>query len=131
MKLHTLIIDDDTILLFLVKKMLEKANWIAPYLTFENGTTAIAYLNEHYNQEDSFVIFLDINMPIMNGWDFLAEIEKLGAMDKTFIFILSSSINNDDRLKAFSHKLVVDFISKPISMQSLVSIKEFINKRPL
>ena len=67
------------------------------------------------------MLFLDINMPIMTGWEFMKEFEKLNTLikDQIFIYILSSSIDQEDKLKAKNHPDVVDYIEKPLSAEIL------------
>ncbi len=69
------------------------------------------------------IIFLDINMPVMNGWDFLEEFEKIKNSFKPLprIFILSSTVDPEDYRKAKSFSTVADFISKPL-------MKEFLDR---
>lgn len=70
------------------------------------------------------IIFLDINMPIVDGWDFLEEFDKIkNSLPKTInIYMVSSSINAFDRVRAESQKLVNGYISKPITINHFYSI---------
>ncbi|GAB3170503.1 hypothetical protein GCM10027291_22230 [Telluribacter humicola] len=84
-----------------------------------NGQEGVDYFEQLANNEDSVVpdlIFLDINMPIMNGWDFLdeysARFEYL--FPDTKICMLTSSVDPMDKLQAFYYSSVITFISKPL-----------------
>jgi CheY-like chemotaxis protein len=70
------------------------------------------------------MILLDVNMPQMNGWDFLEEYEKLPlqAIAKTKVYIVSSSINNRDIEKSKTYKTVSGFISKPLDTEKMNEI---------
>jgi CheY-like chemotaxis protein len=72
------------------------------------------------------VIFLDLNMSQMDGWDFLEEYEKVYAKDhpESRILVLTSSLNPEDRKKVMNYPFVLDFISKPISVNLLAQIKQ-------
>lgn len=126
MKLNTLIVEDDKILHIVMKKILHSIEWNSPLLPFENGLVALNYLKDNYQKENTFVIFLDINMPVMNGWQFLDSIVDIVSNDNVFVYVLSSSINNDDRERAMKNLFVKDYIPKPVSIDKLKSIKEFV-----
>ena len=69
-------------------------------------------------------ILLDINMPIMNGWEFLDEFKRLNIdpLGKCKIYIISSSVFSNDINKARSYPLVKDFISKPLNVEKIVEL---------
>lgn len=127
MKLNTLIVEDDQILHLVMKKILHSIEWNSPLLPFENGLVALNYLKDNYRQENAFIIFLDINMPVMNGWQFLDSIVDFVTSENVFVYVLSSSINSQDKEKAMQNRFVVDFIPKPVSIDKLKSIKEFVS----
>lgn len=70
------------------------------------------------------VIFLDINMPVWDGWDFLNELEKLHFNKHVNIYITSSSKDPLDQSKAKSYDLVKNFISKPFNIDELTSVQQ-------
>lgn len=117
------IIDDDDLYVFICKKMLNKLGLENDMIeSFPNGK---AGLDSIKNRDDKdklpSLILLDINMPIMNGWDFLDEINpylKKLPNDLT-IAILSSSVEPSDKAKALSYNEVQDYISKPVNIEDL------------
>jgi len=113
------IIDDDLIYQFAVKLNLNQLQLAETVLTFANGDFAKTYFSE--NRENPLalpdVILLDINMPIMDGWDFLDWFQefKHELHKKIPIFMVSSSIDWRDIEKAKSYDEVLDYISKPLT----------------
>ncbi len=92
-----------------------------------NGKFAIDQLYEIQKKDPSKLpdyILLDINMPIMNGWEFLDEYKRLNIdpRGKTKIYIISSSVFSNDINKARSYPLVKDFISKPLNVDKIVEL---------
>ncbi len=89
-----------------------------------NGKFAIDQLVEIQRKDPEKLpdyILLDINMPIMNGWEFLDEYKRLNIdpAGKCKIFIISSSVFSNDINKARSYPLVKDFISKPLNVEKI------------
>lgn len=121
---RTLIIDDDPIVIIMLKKLIQLTDFDEEPLTFSNGAEAITYLRENYNQKNVFSIFLDINMPVMNGWEFLIELTNLANPANTFVCIVTSSTDRYDELKASQHPLVSKFLIKPIYKDTLLGFKE-------
>lgn len=127
MKKLNLIIDDDEINNTFCKFIISKVGFDGQFESFTNPEDGLKFVagiltEKHF---DKVILFLDINMPIMNGWDFLKEFEKIYTNQiEIFIYILSSSISDDDKSQAKANKYVRDFISKPLSMPALGKIKE-------
>ncbi len=121
--LKVLIIDDDSIVLFIQEKMLKKYGVTDAPFSFQNASKAIAFLKIQ-KSEDVFLILLDINMPGMNGWEFLEIIEEMEISEKVFVYMVTSSIDNYDKEKAKNYKNVISFIEKPISVDNCIKIKE-------
>jgi CheY-like chemotaxis protein len=122
----TCIIDDDEIYLFSVKKVIELNKLSDKVLEFKNGQEAIDFFTRNHNDEEALpdVIFLDINMPIMNGWEFIEEFRKIQpAMSKNItLFVVSSSVDKSDVEKAKSLDPVHDYITKPMTASQLKTI---------
>ena len=119
------IIDDDPIYTFAVQKLLKMNNFSSHQIVFKNGKEALEGLTTLQNKNNQLpdVILLDINMPIMDGWEFL-DAYKTKCFNKNIpIFITSSSVDNLDIRKATTNTLVNGYISKPLNNQSLQEIK--------
>jgi CheY-like chemotaxis protein len=127
MALHTLIVDDDPIILMIMKKMLERSDFHSSPLSFENGLTALNHLKENYIPNDRYVVMLDINMPVMNGWEFLEGLEDFADTTNTFVFVVSSSIDENDVQKANKNQFVLRYLSKPVYTDTLISLKEMLD----
>ncbi len=117
------IIDDDELYVFICKKMLNKLGLENDRIeSFPNGKVGLDTLKniDDKNRLPSLIL-LDINMPIMNGWEFLNEISPhLKKLPKSLsIAILSSSVEPADKEKALSYDEVNEFISKPLHMEDL------------
>ncbi len=116
-----LCVDDDEITLMLIKIVAEMASFAEEIITCANGAEALAYYQKQIEEESSDIpelIFLDLNMPVMNGWDFLEEFSKnyYNQFSQTRIVILSSAIN----AKAIAAKYhIFDYIAKPVTFDAL------------
>ncbi len=124
-KVHTiLLVDDDLAINYFHKRLLSKSELSDAIITLYNGEVAIQKLieqNDLLTEEDVLIIFLDINMPIMDGWQFLEEYKRIKSSlkFKCKIFVLSSSINPDDIKKAESNVFVSKYLAKPLSMDNV------------
>jgi CheY-like chemotaxis protein len=120
------IIDDDPIFIYGTRRLIKEAHFEGGIMVYSNGQEAYLYIKEQLQNDQKIppVIFLDLNMPIMNGWEFLDEIHKIPELTSTelSIYILSSSIDPRDSEKAKTYSLVKGFISKPISVLALEGI---------
>ncbi len=120
-----LLVEDDPITILVCDRIIKMNAFSEVVKSCENGKVAMDYLNASKSGNDGVIfpeiIFLDINMPVMNGWDFLEEFEKskdsLPYMPR--IFILSSTVDPEDYSRAKAYTSVENFISKPLSKESL------------
>lgn len=122
----TYIIDDDSIFVFVFKKILKKNDETREIVNLQNGQDAINVLQTIYDKKQKLpdVIFLDLNMPVLDGWQFLDELEKLPFKDQLKIYIISSTIDINEIEKAKNYSSVKSFISKPINSVELARILE-------
>lgn len=120
------IIDDDEIYIFLMKKSFAAMGIHQEVISFLNGLDALEeFIQLKNNQEDlPGIILLDINMPIMDGWEFLNEFRKIQSENpsKIPIYIVSSSIANEDIEKSKKYPEIIDYLSKPLELETIVSI---------
>ena len=126
-------IDDDEINNLIseriVKKIIKSDLKLSSFDYAEEGLRYIKSETPKMEDYKFILIFLDINMPFLNGWQVLEEIELMGESihNKLLIFMLSSSIDPTDRMKAFENKLVIDFIEKPLTANTIVQIMKNYN----
>jgi CheY-like chemotaxis protein len=124
-----LCIDDDPITIMLSKMVMTRAAYAKEIVTAQNGEEALAYLDGLMATENSPIpnlIFLDLNMPIMGGWEFLDAFSQ--EKYRTYfanckVVVLSSTIDPRDIEKSKSYSMVLDFMSKPISKELLEVVK--------
>ena len=123
-KLNLLVIDDDDINIFIIKKIVEKTGLAIEMIARNNGQQALDYLNETISQKKALprLVLIDINMPVMNGWEFIEAYEELNIEQKVDMYILSSSVYENDIEKTKGYKAVKGFISKPLSMERLTEL---------
>lgn len=130
-----LFIDDDPITLMLCKMVIKKALFSNEIITAKNGEEALKYFDtlKQINSDSEFkkqpqLIFLDLNMPVMGGWEFLDSFSTADYSDynHTKVIILSSTIDPEDLEKSKKYPMVIDFLSKPISKEMLEYIKTII-----
>ena len=123
-KLNLLVVDDDDINLFIIKKIVDKTGFDIDMVARSNGQQAIDYINEAIVQNNPLpkMSLIDINMPVMNGWEFIEAYEALAIEHKVDMYILSSSVYENDIEKTKSYKAVKGFISKPLSMERLTEL---------
>ena len=122
-----LIIDDDNINNFLCERIIKLANFSEEVNTFINSDSAMEFLKLNADNPSDLpeIIFLDINMPIKTGWDFLNEFDviKNDFKKEMKIFMLSSSVYEEDVKKARSYATVTDYITKPLSVETLKKLE--------
>ncbi len=119
-------IDDDPIALLLSKLVIAKSNFKAETTTFANGIDAINHLeflneqNIQNSKKETLLIFLDLNMPVIDGWQFLGELStrKLENIELKII-LLTSSIDPADIQKSKGFNVVIDFYPKPLTIEML------------
>jgi CheY-like chemotaxis protein len=116
------LIDDDPIYLFVVKKLIAEQKFSQVVATFENGKLAMdSLLNDTLNESKPNLIFLDLSMPIMNGWEFLDSFKTapIQNKEKIKIMVMSSSINPAEIDIIKSYSIVEDYIVKPLTPADL------------
>jgi CheY-like chemotaxis protein len=121
-----MLVDDNEIDNIINEKIIESNDFAETILVFQTGRDGLDYLIAHKDKVDALpeIIFLDINMPIMDGFQFLDEFEKLDAnvLNKCKIIMLSSSISPKDIDRAASSKHVKKYLNKPLNSRYLQAI---------
>ncbi len=123
--MNVFLIDDDATFVFLTKRVIKSTGIEASIFEFANGQFAVDHLlnNRHDETLMPDIIFLDLSMPVMDGWEFLEEYEALPPeIKKVTLYILSSSISPHDINRARCHNLVSDFLIKPVAKEKLLQL---------
>jgi len=122
-----LFVDDDEISNFVSVKTLEDARIADRILSVTGAREALDLIKEGINGNGPIpdLIFLDINMPIMSGWDFLEEYKEIRDRvgKKIYIIILTSSVYKHDKAKASTYEDVDDYTLKPLDISDLIVFK--------
>ena len=122
------IIDDDGLYTLLLKKKIEKLNLCESVISFPDGERAINNIASLLDSGGKLpeIILLDINMPIMNGWEFMEAFMKLmpRITTKTTVYISSSSIAAEDRMKAQENVAIESYLTKPLENETLLKIAQ-------
>ncbi len=118
-----IVIDDDRINNMVCESVIKKLHEQNQVISFLRAEDALNYLKNNTSVKPD-IILLDINMPEMDGWEFLDNYQKLNGDNKAQIFMLSSSINQNDFDKAKTYTQVLDYIVKPFSKDKLMKIIE-------
>jgi len=127
-----LCIDDDQITLVLCDLVIKKAGFAKEVVTAMNGKEGLTYFSNFFSknnpdkQDPPKIIFLDLNMPVMNGWDFLEDylMKYSDRLPDTKVVIISSTVNPEDFSRANRYDMVIDFISKPLTTEGLRDLME-------
>jgi len=121
-----MLIDDDEIFTYIIKKIIEESEISEQITIFNNGRDAINYLTEVAEEETLLpkVIFLDLNMPLLDGWGFLDEYIRLKPKmcKKINLYVITSSVSTYDHEKSKEYSDITDFIVKPLAKEKFISI---------
>jgi CheY-like chemotaxis protein len=112
------LVDDDPINNLINKRLLTKTGISDHIKEFLGGEEAFDRIKE-LGQNETLLILLDINMPVMNGWEFLNRYLELFPDRQDKIVILSSSIDFQDRQRANGYSIVSRFLEKPLTIEKI------------
>ncbi|EOQ86865.1 response regulator receiver domain protein [Leptospira yanagawae serovar Saopaulo str. Sao Paulo = ATCC 700523] len=115
------LIEDDLVTTFLIKTLMEKFSFASEICTFANGADALDALHKSQNFPD--FLFLDLNMPIMDGWQFLEAMQNSPHLSNIPTYILTSSIDPNDKSKSESFANVKGYLTKPLVLKDLEAIQ--------
>lgn len=126
----TVLIDDSDIDLFIQRRFLEVYDFSSELILYKSATEALNWLKTLDGSTPPDVIFLDLNMPDVDGFGFLKGFESLEdrIKDKTRIVVLTSSNSIQDRKMAFENKNVIQFLTKPLKQSDIEELKGMILK---
>lgn len=121
----TMLIDDSEIDLFIQRRFLELCHFSKELITYRSAETALEWLHNLNGNEPPNVIFLDLNMPVVDGFSFLKLFTKLPdrIVSRSRIVILTSSNSVTDREQVFLYKNVIQMITKPIKQSDLDALR--------
>lgn len=127
---YIILIDDDAVTNLVNKKIIHLTFPSIRVTAYTNAAVALNDLRETVEKDATQLpdlIFLDINMPHMDGWEFLNEFTALSnsALQKTKIIMLTSSVDINDIAKSKTYKAVADFLSKPLSKDNLRNVLQY------
>ena len=117
------LIEDDQAMNYYHQRLFVKQDFADEVLSYHSAKEALNGI-KCLQQVTLLYIFLDLNMPQMDGWQFIEELEKL-KFDSNIqikLFVLSSSVNPIDMLKAKENSVVIDYLSKPLSIETITNI---------
>jgi CheY-like chemotaxis protein len=133
-RMQFIIIDDDEVFQFTTKRLLEKSGVEKGVMkSFFSAEDALDYCQKMPdNNFGKTVILLDINLPGMDGWAFLEEWRKLPKAynPHLFLFMISSSINKDDRDRAVATDVIRDYYTKPLTLDAIKQLLNSVTDNP-
>lgn len=124
------IIDDSEVDLFVQKKFIEIRKFAGQVVTFSSSTVALEVLSASKDGDVPGLVFLDLNMPLLNGFEFLDRVRNISndVFSRMKVVILTSSNSSADYERAMSFNNVIRFISKPLTIQGLDDLKVIMDK---
>lgn len=124
MNFETLIIDDDPSVLYYHEMMVIESGLSQNPICLNNPFSALEYLETNQGKSVEFLIFLDLNMPKMSGWDFLEKLMQLNLAIKYKVIIVTSSLSHHDRIKSQLYAQIEDFWEKPLTDKKCITFLE-------
>lgn len=119
-----LIVDDDPIVRLIIQKMVHKSDNSVICYQCDNGQIGLEVLEKLLTETGVIVVLLDINMPVLNGWQFLDGLQKinLNSISQFHLYMITSSTDQSDKLKAQSYPVIKMLYHKPLSKQDIEMI---------
>lgn len=130
MKLQVMIVDDDPIFRKIAGILLQRTGIAIQSLSCGNGQEAITLLKQQTAPDHSFLIFLDINMSLMNGWDVLETLSDIPFNDHIHVVIVTSSVDRADKNRAARYSHVIGYMIKPVKPENLMMLKTSVALAP-
>ena len=127
--MHTLLIDDDPITIFLTERLLQHEGLSDTAASFHSPTEALAFLLRQIPAGlVPQVILLDLNMPVISGWDFLdlLKLHEVQLLGQCIVYLLTSSMAPADEVRAKAYPLVAGLLHKPLDEGKIQQIREHV-----
>ncbi len=121
-----LMVDDSDVDLFITSKIIEMSQVCAHTVAMNSPLRALDYLRSsaEADRDTPDLLLLDVNMPYMNGFEFLAQLERaLPEQRRPRVVLLTSSVDDRDRAKAAAFWSVLGFINKPLTVEALQQLQ--------
>lgn len=124
----TVLIDDSDIDLFIQRRFLEVYHFSKKLISYKSAEEALDWLKAVNGDTPPDIIFLDLNMPNVDGFGFLEGFKNLPqkVQDKSRIVVLTSSNSQKDRDQVFSYKNVIQFVTKPLKQSDIEDLKKIV-----
>lgn len=121
---ETWIIDDDKVYIYGLMRTMKRLGFSEKIKTYHDGKQAFNELAKTDKSNTPDIILLDLNMPVWDGWDFLEFSKSLKFSKKIHLFVVSSSIMQEDIDRAKEYEKVTDYYVKPITTKQLLAMME-------
>lgn len=118
-----MMVDDDEIFVYLQNIFLKKSGIASKPISAFSGSEALKKIKSISENNVNVLLFLDINMPDMSGWDVLDKINDWSLTEKVYVIIISSSINTEDKQRASTYNNVIYFLEKPVRKEDFMEVK--------
>ena len=130
-KLHFIVIDDSKLDCFIAEKIIRNTGMNDTIMSFTEAKDALEHIKKapYAHDNTKTILIVDIQMPLMNGFEFVEAFEKLPQeiQNNYIIYVLSSSINENDLNKVRSYRSVKHFLNKPLTSNTLSALIEWID----
>lgn len=124
MDYKVVLVDDDAVVLFLHKVLVKRSCLPPVAFSCKNAREALEEIKNNGVENTPYLVLLDINMSIMNGWEFLDAIQCEKFSDNIYVAIVTSSINAQDHKKAEDYPQFIEYLEKPLSVDDLNRVCE-------
>lgn len=124
MNFKILIIDDDPGVLYYHEMMVMESGLSSNPNCFNNPLSALEYLESNSNKNVDFLIFLDLNMPRMSGWEFLDKLNEIKLEINYKVVIVTSSLSQNDKIKSANYAQIEAFWEKPLTEKNCIAFLE-------
>ncbi|NRT13041.1 response regulator [Flavobacterium sp. 14A] len=122
MNYNVVVVDDDDIILFLHRKILQSVALSEESKSFNSAQKFLDYIASIKGDTRPVLLFLDVNMPVMDGWGLLDVIHEEGFCHPIEVIMVTSSVDQEDKDKAAQYAKIVNFVEKPFSKSILANL---------